>query len=169
MYCPRCGQQAFDEVRFCSRCGLRLDGVTVLLDNDGSITPPTPELHASAPSARQKGIRLGVKLIFSSIVLFPIFFAIAITRDVDSPAPLLVPLTVFLVGLLRLLYSVIFEEDRTLAKSRLPYLQARPVNQNAALPPPPVSITASRRVNTADMLHTPSVTENTTNLLEKKG
>jgi len=167
MYCPRCGQQASDEVRFCSRCGLRLDGVTVLLDNDGSITPPTPESHASAPSARQKGIRLGVKLIFSSIVLVPIFFAIAAYND--SPVPMLVPLTVFLVGLLRLLYSVIFEEDRALAKSRLPYLQARPVNQNAALPPPPVSITASRRVNTADMLHTPSVTENTTNLLEKKG
>ena len=168
MYCPRCGQQAFDEVRFCSRCGLRLDGVTVLLDHDGAIETPVQESHASRESARQKGIRLGIKLIFSSIVLFPIFFAIALSHKVDSPAPLLVPLTVFLVGLLRLLYSVIFEEERPLSKSRLPYLQARPVNQNAVLPPPPSSITASRRVNTADMLHTPSVTENTTNLLESK-
>jgi hypothetical protein len=168
MYCPRCGQQAFDEVRFCSRCGLRLDGVTVLLDNDGSIAPPAPESRAREASPRQKGIRLGVILIFSSIVLFPIFFFIAISNKVDSPIPLLLPLTVFLIGLLRLLYSVIFEEERAVAKSRLPYLQARPVNQNAALPPPPDSVAASRRVNTADMLHSPSVTENTTNLLDNK-
>ena len=168
MYCPRCGQQAFDEVRFCSRCGLRLDGVTVLLDHDGAIAPPAPESQASGASARQKGIRLGVKLIFASIVLSPIFFAIAITNKVDSPAPLLVPLTVFLVGLLRLLYSVIFEEERALAKQRPQYMQPRPVNQNAALPAPPASIAASRRVNTADMIHSPSITENTTNLLENK-
>ena len=25
MYCPRCGQQASEEVSFCSRCGLPLD------------------------------------------------------------------------------------------------------------------------------------------------
>jgi hypothetical protein len=168
MYCPRCGQQAFDEVRFCSRCGIRLDGVTVLLDNDGAIAPPAPQSPAGGVSARQKGIRLGVKLIFSSIVLFPIFFAIAISNRVDSPAPMLVVLTVFLVGLLRLLYSVIFEEDRGVIKQKS-YLQARPMNQNAVLPPPPVSVNASRRANTADMIHTPSVTENTTNLLDKKG
>lgn len=165
MYCPKCGQQALDEVRFCSRCGMRLDGVTQLLDSDGSMVPPTSELQPRKVTIRQKGIRFGVKLIFLSIVLFPIFFGLAVSRDVDSPAPLLLPLTVFLTGLTRLLYSVIFEEERLPVKQRALPLQERAINQNIALPPPRASVTPSRRVNTADMVHSPSVTENTTNLL----
>jgi hypothetical protein len=155
-------------MRFCSRCGLRLDGVTLLLDNDGSIAPPAPQSQPGKAKIRQKGVRLGVKLIFLSIVLFPIFFAMAVTRDVDSPAPLLIPLTVFLTGLTSLLYSVIFEEERSPAKQRPQHLQERERNQNMVLPPPPASVTAPRRVNTADMIHSPSVTENTTNLLDNR-
>jgi hypothetical protein len=169
MYCPRCGQQAFDEVRFCSRCGFRLDGVTVLLDQDGSIVPPAIQTQPSEVSPRQKGIRLGVKLIFLSIVLFPIFMAIAMTNKVDSPAPLLVPLTAFLLGLTRLLYSVIFESEWSPAKPVPQPRQVRIPKSNAILSPPPASITGFKPVNTADMLQSPSVTENTTNLLEKKG
>ena len=168
MYCPKCGLQASDEVRFCSRCGLRLDGVTALLDNEGLIALPTNELQAGKVSARQKGIRLGVKLIFFSIVLFPPLFAIALSRHVDSPGPLLVPLTVFLIGLMRLLYSVIFEEEQTPAKQKPQYSQARPFKQNMMLSPPPDAVAASKRVKTADMLHPPSITENTTNLLDNK-
>jgi hypothetical protein len=169
MYCPRCGQQAFDEVRFCSRCGFRLDGVTVLLDQDGSIAPPAIQSQAGDVSPRQKGIRLGVKLIFLSIIIFPIFMAIAVSRDVDSPAPLLVPLTAFLIGLTRLLYSVIFEAEWSPAKPVPQTLQGRIPKPNAGLSPPPASIRGSRPVNTADMLQSPSVTENTTNLLDNKG
>lgn len=165
MYCPKCGQQALDEVRFCSRCGMRMDGVAQLLDSDGLITPLAPESQPRKVTIRQKGIRLGVKLIFLSIVIFPLFIALAVTREVDSPAPLLLPLTIFLTGLTRLLYSVIFDEDRMPAKQRPLPSQARPASQNAALPPPHASVTPPRGVNTADMVHAPSVTENTTNLL----
>lgn len=167
MFCPKCGQQASDEVRFCSRCGLRLDGVTALLDNDGSIALPAPEPQEGKVSARKKGIRLGVKLIFLSIVLFPLFFAIALSGPVDTPAPLLVPLTAFLIGLMRLLYSVIIEEEHPPLTQKPQHLQARPFKQNM-IPPPPASIANSRRANTADMLHPPSITENTTNLLDNK-
>jgi hypothetical protein len=168
MYCPRCGQQAFDEVRFCSRCGFRLDGVTVLLDQDGSIVPPPIQSQANEVSPRQKGIRLGAKLIFLSIILFPIFMAISVSRDVDSPAPLLVPLTAFLLGLTRLLYSVIFEAEWSPARPAPQPLRGKTAKPNAALSPPPASMASLRPVNTADMLQSPSVTENTTNLLEKK-
>jgi hypothetical protein len=168
MYCPRCGQQALDEVRFCSRCGLRLDAVTSLLDNDGSAAPPAADPGQGKATVRQKGIRLGVKLIFLSIVLFPLFFAIAISRHVDSPAPLLVPVTVFLVGLMRLLYSVIFEEEQSHAKHMRVHPQEITPNRNKVLPPPNASVTPQRPTNTADMLYRPSVTENTTNLLDNK-
>ncbi|HEX8091129.1 MAG TPA: zinc ribbon domain-containing protein [Blastocatellia bacterium] len=168
MYCPRCGQQALDEVRFCSRCGLRLEAVTSLLDNDGSIPSPAAESQTGKATIRQKGIRLGVKLIFLSIVLFPLFSAIAVSRDVDSPAPLLAPVTIFLVGLTRLLYSVIFEEEHSPAKQVPLHLQERALVRNKILPAPDASVTAQRPVNTADMLYRPSITENTTNLLDNK-
>ena len=168
MYCPRCSQQASDEVRFCSRCGLRLDGVTVLLDNDGLIAPPPPEAQTGKAAARQKGKREGVQLIFSSIVMFPFAMAIAIWQKVDSPVPLLVPLTIFLAGLTTLLYSVMFEEKQPPAKQRPQHLQGISLNPNMISPPPPASIMDSRRVKTADMLQNPSVTESTTNLLDNK-
>lgn len=168
MYCPRCGQQALDEVRFCPRCGLRLDAVTALLDNDGSIAPPAAESRPGRATIRRKGIRLGVKLIFLSVVLFPLFFAIAAASDVDSPAPLLVPLTVFLAGLTRLLYSVIFEEEQSPAKQMPLHPQGRALGRNKILPAPDASVTAQKPVNTADMLYRPSITENTTNLLDNK-
>jgi hypothetical protein len=168
MYCPRCGQQALDEVRFCSRCGLRLDAVTTLLDNDGLIAWPAPESQAGEVSVRQKGKRLGVKLIFSSIVMLPFALALGFARDVDSPVPLLVPLTIFLMGLMRLLYSVIFEEEHSPSKQRSRPLKMNPLNQNKTLPPPNAAVTAQRRASTADMLYTPSITENTTNLLDNK-
>jgi hypothetical protein len=162
MYCPRCGQQAFDEVRFCSRCGFRLDGVTALLDHEGAAAVYAAEPRATAVSPRQKGIRLGVKLIFLSIVVLPLIIAMAVLTD--SPAPLIVPFTVFLGGLTRLLYSVIFEDEWSPVKQVPQRLQPR-VAQH--LPPPPASITGPRPVNTADMLKAPSVTENTTNLLNE--
>ncbi len=35
MYCPKCGQQLINEtLRYCSRCGLLLDGVTDFLSNN---------------------------------------------------------------------------------------------------------------------------------------
>jgi hypothetical protein len=142
--------------------------VTVLLDNEGSLAPPAQGPQPDAVSARQKGVRLGVKLIFSSVVLFPIFLAISLSPSTNSPGPLLVPLTVFLLGLTRMLYSVIFEQERASTKYKPQYLQPRPVNQQAALPPPPASVTNSRRINTGDMAPSPSVTENTTRLLDNE-
>ena len=38
MFCPKCSQQqASKELRFCSRCGFPLAGVTLLLENDGEV------------------------------------------------------------------------------------------------------------------------------------
>jgi hypothetical protein len=145
-----------------------MDAVTILLDNDGLIVWPAPESQAGKVSARQKGKRDGVKLIFSSIVMLPFAAALSIWHEVDSPVPLLVPLTVFLLGLTRLLYSVIFEEERPPAKPGPQPLKGRALSQNMTLPPPSASVTPLKRVSTADMLYSPSVVENTTNLLDNK-
>ncbi|MCA1621121.1 MAG: zinc-ribbon domain-containing protein, partial [Acidobacteria bacterium] len=35
MFCPRCGQQAAEEVRFCSRCGLPLGAAAEIVASGG--------------------------------------------------------------------------------------------------------------------------------------
>src|SRR5947209_8113358 len=115
MHCPRCGQpQVSNEVRFCSRCGFRLDIVTELLKNDGALVPQTGAPSQSA--MRRRRTRQGAKLMFISAFLMP--FALALSIATDSPGPLIIPPTVFLMGLFWLLYFRFFgEEDNALSES----------------------------------------------------
>jgi hypothetical protein len=167
MFCPRCGQQQLsEEVRFCPRCGLPLAGVSTLL-TDGVVVRSAEVARETERPARRAGIRRGAKIMFFSAVIAPLFFAISVFFD--SAGPLLVPFTVFLAGLAALLYSLFFGEDFVpawIAKRReLRATQARP-----ALDAPqfvPASAANYQRVNTAEIAQPPSVTENTTKLLDK--
>ena len=177
MFCPKCGQQQIaEEVRFCSRCGLPLGAVTSLVANDGQVISPVGGIGAAVAkrcAAKTKGTRRGVKLMFISLVLLPIFFGMAVAAD--HPGPLLVALTIFLVGFFLMLYARLFAED------------AAPALNPAALRPPALFAPAddfARRdalphaqsipaahvygaPQTAEIAQTPgSVTEHTTRLLE---
>src|SRR5215207_2491316 len=51
MFCPKCGQQSSDEVRFCPRCGLSLTGLPSYvaandLASNRPAAPPSAELTA---------------------------------------------------------------------------------------------------------------------------
>ena len=73
MFCPRCGQQpATTAIRFCANCGLRLEGVTHLLTNDGHL-PTQIVATPTAPTLKQRERRRGAKLLFSSFISFPFF------------------------------------------------------------------------------------------------
>ena len=51
MYCPNCGQQqASNEMRFCSRCGLALSGLADWLAGDRIVSTATPAVSATAPA-----------------------------------------------------------------------------------------------------------------------
>src|SRR3954454_23299850 len=103
MFCPRCGQQQIsDEVRFCPRCGLSLAQVPALLA--AGVEPAAEGAPRGTPTRKRKQIRRGAKIMFFSAVLFPIFLGISIA--IDEPGPLVVPFTVFLVGLTWMLYFV---------------------------------------------------------------
>lgn len=172
MYCPRCSQQqSSDTVRFCSRCGLPLIVVKELLDNDGMLTAPGMPDQKRKLSPRERGTRLGAKIMFFSAALLLPFFGISLAAD--EPAPLLIPFTLFFIGLLRLLYSRMFDENLPPKYPAQPYAIG-PLPKVAALPPQQDVVfksPASRGVNTGDMAEPdhatpPSITENTTKLFE---
>lgn len=169
MFCPRCGQQQVSgEVRFCSRCGLSLSSVPALLAGVES-----PATAGGAPrvarSKKRKQMRRGAKLMFLSGVLFPIFFALGIA--VDHPGPLIVPATVFFAGLAWLLYFVIFGEEEAHESAEAAREGLRESRTAPSLPPAtfiPASDFGARRAHTADMVQPPSVTEQTTKLLNEE-
>jgi zinc-ribbon domain len=170
MFCPKCGQQSSDEVRFCPRCGLSLSGlVAYVAGNDftsprpAAVPPPTPE-----QTAKRRGMRRGAKLMFFSVVLFPLFFGLCFL--VDGPVPLFVPLTVFLAGLVVLVYSLLFGEDLIPTKGAAARSDLNAVADRPALGAQqftPASLYAQQRANTAEIVQPPSVTENTTKLLDR--
>ena len=172
MYCPQCGQQQIaDSTRFCSRCGLLVSGLAEWLAHGGMIPAVPAHVQFKPPvTPKRKGIRRGAKLMFISAVLLIPFFAIAVGND--HPAPLVIPFTVFFAGLAILLYSVLFGDDVSVPATQ-PSEPSRLATmfRGNTLPPAnysPPQGTAERRVRTAELIgQPPSVTENTTKLLER--
>lgn len=173
MHCPQCGQEQISaEVRFCKSCGFSLDGVRELLAA-GNISP-TLDKGSNKPhqSPRRKGVRHGVILLFISMVFMPLIDLIG------KPQGSFLPMIFLMAGLMRILYAVIFQEGaprKNKQDSSLPYStpiatdQLDGATRHAALPPAhsvPVSVLSARRMNKAEMVSPPSVTEHTTKLLE---
>src|SRR5678816_1229299 len=179
MFCPQCGQQQVAGViRFCSRCGFPLDGVLQLLSNGGSLpvyrTPDEP-----VPiSARRKGVKQGGLLLLSGAVLVPVLgiFASYSNSTFLEILTALAAIICFMGGPLRMLFAAVFEEGAPKpvrmygpGPMQMPQ-QFAPHMSSPALPPPPVRPQPSWRTrpNTAELVSPPSVTENTTRLLDKE-
>ena len=139
-----------------------------------SIQPGTTKL-----SPRSKGIRQGAMMMLSTILVVPIVSIISVF--IIGRPEIIVPITaiaLFVGGLLRMLYALLMEESYPLpdvnhvggyAPTATPHLDAS-VRNAAALPPASANAAPSwrPRPNTADMYQPPSITENTTRLLDKE-
>jgi len=178
MYCPQCGQQqASGVVRFCSRCGFPLDGVIQLLSTGGMVPVYHQSDEPGPVSARRKGVKQGAVLLLSGAVIVPILGVFASFSSAAFPQILaaLAAIICFIGGPFRMLYAALFEEG---APRRFPTYgpppmaappQFGPPRQHTALPPQPVrQPPAWRKPNTAELVNPPSVTENTTRLLDKE-
>jgi hypothetical protein len=160
IYCPRCGQhQLSAEVRFCSRCGLRLENVEWLVATEGLVpvsVDPEPGM-----SPRRAGIRLGAKMLFFALVSLPI--TIGLSAAVNGPVPFLFSLLVLLLSVARMAYARLFEPA-----SAGPERPAFPRSRQAdALPPAPPRTPAARGATTGELQQPPSVTEHPTYLLDE--
>jgi hypothetical protein len=174
MYCPQCGQQQVsDELRFCSRCGFQLNGVTRLLAAGGESPDLDKGENKKRRSPRAEGVRQGALLFFVAIVLIPL-------SEIFKPHGEVLPITLMMLGLVRMLYAGIFQEGAPRRKkqksvsSYIPPALAQPTSaetRGRALPPPqsiPVAGYNARRVETAEIAQPPSVAEHTTKLLDNR-
>jgi len=183
MHCPQCGQQqASSEMRFCSRCGFPLGGVAELLAR-GGVLPQSDSgpQEGQTLSPRYKGMRQGAVMMLLGTVIVPILAILNSYQDRTTLLDVLVPacaVIFFAGGLMRILYAALFEKGVAQSKQYVPEY-APPVtpaqlNSGArvsALPPPqsiPVSDFTPHRMNTAELVQPPSVTENTTRLLDEE-
>ena len=106
--------------------------------------------------------------MFFSVVLFPIFLGLAFL--VDEPFPLFVPFTMFLAGLMWLIYARLFGDDLVHVPRYHWRRDLKPGADAPALGAPqfvPAPLFNQQRANTAEIVQPPSVTENTTKLLDK--
>lgn len=176
MYCPHCGQQqASDALRFCSRCGFPLGVIVEVLAQGGTLSAREPESQGFKMSPRQKGVRQGAMLMLSTLLIVPLMIFGVLLLDFEKLIPL-VPLSAIICvvgGLLRIAYALMFEHpgpaQRIASDFSMPAQLNAPV-RNQALPPSqgtPV-MDWRRRPETAEIIHPPSVTENTTKLLDKE-
>lgn len=188
MHCPQCGQQQVsNELRFCSRCGFPLGGLMELMANNGVMPQyqPPSELPRQV-SARRKGVQQGFALIFLAAVLTPFF---AVLHEYAGFPEIFIPLSAvigFIGGALRVLYALVFEEGAQkvvylnapqqqqplFTPYQQPVAQPRPLAEpHRARPLPPQQSAPApgwRRPNTSELVTPPSVTENTTRLLDKQ-
>ena len=180
MFCPQCGQQQINGIiRFCSRCGFPLDGVIQLLANGGNLPMYRSPDEPAPVSPRKKGVKQGGLLLLSGAVIVPILAMFASFSSFVLPQMLaaLAAIICFIGGPLRMLYAAVFEEGAP--KPFRPYgppaplpmhpQQFGPPQQRPALTPPPARAQGGwRRPTTAELANPPSVTENTTRLLDKE-
>ena len=179
MFCPQCGQQQTTGViRFCSRCGFPLDGVIQLLSAGGMIPVYRNPDEPVPVSARRKGVKQGGLLLLSGAVLVPL---IGVMASFGNSAFLEImtafaAIICFIGGPLRMLYAAVFEEGAPSPvrmygppPTTAAQPQFGPPMHHQALPPPPARTASGwrSRPNTAELVSPPSVTENTTRLLEK--
>jgi hypothetical protein len=183
MHCPQCGQQQVsDEMRFCSRCGFPLGVVAELISKGGTL--PDREAESAAPKlgARQRGKRLGLLLMLTGFVLAIIG---GIIHDSMSPLEhsalgttllLFIPAIICgVAGFVRFLYALLLENNVSgqasasqVAQSGSSELSAGNYAALPSSPGTPVSDLGARRGNTTEIVNVPSVTENTTKLLDKQ-
>lgn len=188
MFCPHCSQQQVSaEVRFCSRCGFPLEGVAQLLANGGVLPSAAAATELGPRSPRANGVRQGALMWLIGILVLPfLILLVEELRVLPEAVAMMGAMLFFLGGFVRMVYALFFE-DGPLRRQKIAPLAS---NASARLPqqfgagwqqprdasalPPAQSVPANAyvppRADTAEIARErpPSVTENTTRLLDKE-
>jgi uncharacterized membrane protein YvbJ len=143
MFCAKCGEeQASESVHFCSRCGFKLNSIEA---------------------------GLAKRLIQMAMYLVITICAIVGWGSITA-GPGYMQVRAIIAIIAAVTFYLLFAGDLTLIVNKLFAQIIQRNEQETALPPAhsiPVPSLGSRRVNTAEMVPPPSVTEQTTRLLDK--
>lgn len=173
MFCPKCSQQQVsDETRFCSRCGFQLNVVKALLSNES--LSQTAETQKVSRSLSKRDMTIGAALMF---VFAFIVAAITVDLPPSHSAPILFLIIAWFILVLLINIKPIIQyflrpdspaTDVPVSKT-FPNLFSKS-NSNAlpAAQSVPAEDLVMPRFKTAEMVQPISVTEPTTNLLDKK-
>lgn len=182
MFCPRCGQLAAEEVRFCSRCGLPLDAAAEIVASGGRLArAAAPGDAGGALTPRQVSTRKGMAMTAAGLLFFGITALLTLFRD--ELFVLFIPAALFLCfGVMLMVAGLLRVEPGLNRRSRRredPDAAAHPDAERAGaraaakeLPHArtiPASLYTKPAADTSDMAASPlSVTEGTTRLLEEE-
>lgn len=184
MYCPTCGQQqAAENVRFCSRCGFLLTGVSEVIANNGMIPANYAQItEMPQDSPRKRGVKQGAMVLLVGMLLIcPLIAMIHIATNTEPFVAAIAAIISFWGGILRMIYAMMFESKyptgKTLEQKVVEQTQKILGNkQTQQVLPPQQSIPATDYVaptagswrTTNDLVQPSSVTDSTTKLLEKE-
>jgi len=169
MHCPQCGlQQVSGKVRFCRDCGFSLSGVKELVLPD--------ERAAKANKTRfETAFNQGLVLMLISLVAAIILTLLQDAHLIPQIYVKIVAAFFVLAGLMRMFYPYIIVKGSGHKEQETLFYEADAQIETGKLPcslPPshsiPVSDFSLRRVDTAEMVQPPSVTEHTTKLLDNQ-
>jgi len=178
MYCPKCSQiQTEDGLRFCSRCGFQLGVVKELLAEPGS----APATGAGSETPTKFFSRRKQDLLFGATVMCVAATLVVQLSWVAPKAALVFPLWMiwFAFSLFVLSFDVLVrvarrffsDDDHSPSRQRAPRINNKVNPATSELPPMqnlPVAALGFDRVNTGEIRQPLSVTDHTTNLLNKK-
>jgi hypothetical protein len=177
MYCPTCGQQQInDEIRFCSRCGFLLSDVAEVVANKGISPYKTPSRLSKKDTLRKRGIKQGAMVMLVGIFLTAL---ISVLMPFVGFSPVFIPLSAvigFMGGLLRIIYAFMFESNdpadvtiQTIPTLPNSYPNPKSLSESHSIPADEYMAPAQGRwMETNDLAQPPSVTDNTTKLLQKE-
>src|SRR5947209_20415375 len=122
MFCPRCGQQqASEEVRFCSRCGLHLDALAEFVESGGRLASRDASEDLPALTPRQRGTRMGLLILVAGLI-FGILAVILTAFKEDFFPFLILAAFILTIGVMRMLYR---SEEHTSELQSRQYLVCR--------------------------------------------
>jgi hypothetical protein len=155
-------------MRYCSRCGFPLVTVALLLTNDGTL--PTIEDKKGLRSVRS---RMATESVILTTFSWAVALACTFWFDVGGPYEGIAKIGAFtffmlgFIGLFRFLYAFLFLKMDPIRKVQVQPTVTEPARSQ--LPPPQINPLSDWpvRPNTREMVSQPSVTENTTRLLDE--
>lgn len=169
MYCPICSQQQVsEEMRFCSRCGFPLDGLKELVAAGGVPAKPDIDSLTNKHSKLVCALRKSVWLMAGTFGLL-LVFGIMAALDEDFAVLIVLPVLLFLFVFGRFVYTTIKESRLRKSEAETAAL-AQNSTRTTQLPPPrvaPIENFNVRSIQTGEVIRPPSVTENTTRLLDE--